>query len=134
MVQMLGLREGAVYNVSTRTGSAEYTATRLALGIGVPVDLRGEGTLTVELLRERTGGAEAVASEAAALDAAESAQGALATAYAALQSAPLTSTGEPRPKVQVLVPMYNAARKQYDSKSYVQAAKTARGVVDALRE
>lgn len=133
-VQMLALREGAVYNVSTLTGSSEYTATRLAAGIGVPVDRGGEGTLTVELLREKTGGAEAVAAEMAALHAAEAAQGALATAYAALQSAPLTSAGKPRPKVQALVPTYDSARAQYASKSYVEAAKAARGVVEALRE
>ena len=75
MVRMLALREGAVYNVSTLTGSAEYTATTLAAGVAVPVNSGGEGTLVVELLRGRVGGVRAVAEEAAALLAAEAAQG-----------------------------------------------------------
>lgn len=132
MVQMLALREGAVYNVSTATGSIECTAARLALGVAVPVDRAGEGTLLVELLRERTGGVQAVVAEAATLRAAEAAQGALASAYAALQSVPLAASGRPRPKVQILVPSYDAARAQYASKSYAQAARTARKVVEAL--
>ena len=99
MVRMLALREGAVYNVSTLTGSIECTAARLAIGVAVPVDRGGEGTLVVELLRGRTGGVAAVAAEAATLRAAEAAQGALASAYAALQSAPLGASGEPGPQV-----------------------------------
>ena len=45
MVRMLALREGAVYNVSTLTGSVEYTATTLANGIAVPINGGGEGML-----------------------------------------------------------------------------------------
>ena len=110
----------------------EWLKARLALGVAVPVDRKGEGTLVVELLREKTGGAAAVAKEAATLHAAEVAQGALASAYAALQSAPLGARGRPKPQVRALVPHYDAARAQYASKSYAQAAQTARKVVQAL--
>ena len=132
MVQMLALREGAVYNVSTATDSIERTAAQLALGIAVPVDRAGEGTLLVELLRGKTGGIQAVMAEAATLRAAEAAQGALASAYAALQSIPMAANGRPKPKVQTLVPSYDVARAQYTNKSYAQAARTARKLVEAL--
>ena len=74
-----------------------------------------------------------MAAEATALRAAEVAQGALASAYAALQSAPLAAGGKPEPKVQALVQSYDVAREQYENTSYAQAAQTARKVVEALR-
>ena len=53
-VRMLALREGAIYNVTTLTGSVECSAARLARGIAVRLDRGGEGTLVVELLRGKT--------------------------------------------------------------------------------
>eukprot|EP01046_Picozoa_sp_COSAG06_P002070 COSAG06_NODE_71_length_25945_cov_9.124468_1_plen_173_part_00 len=138
--------DGSSSSSSSRAGrSHEYSAEALrTTGVAVPL-LRGEGTLRIQLLHVAASsssssssgsgsGSIPVAAERAALRAAEVAQGALASAYAALQSAPLSPTGVVAPRVTALAVGYTRAYTElYREGKYAEAAAEAQKVVDALK-
>eukprot|EP01050_Picozoa_sp_SAG11_P001043 SAG11_NODE_42_length_20827_cov_9.289801_4_plen_217_part_00 len=130
LIWLRALRPGARYTITAGTNgtAAAYERTTAQLeqhGLRVPLS-SGEGTLTVELVLGPGDG------EVQQLAAAESAQGELSNAYAALQAAPLVG-GRVAAGVAKLVPVYSASLVDYRASRFADAAFGARRVTAALR-